>query len=53
MALAASANESYAELVARFPGRFRAFAALPLPMSTRPCVRSSTPWTTSVRSVSA
>ncbi|WP_234322087.1 amidohydrolase family protein [Streptomyces sp. NRRL B-24720] len=31
VALAASANESYAELVARFPGRFRAFAALPLP----------------------
>ncbi|MET8405430.1 amidohydrolase family protein [Streptomyces sp900116325] len=31
VALAASANESYAELVARFPGRFRTFAALPLP----------------------
>ncbi|MFI5634053.1 amidohydrolase family protein [Streptomyces sp. NPDC051664] len=31
VALAASANESYAELVARFPRRFRAFAALPLP----------------------
>ncbi|MFJ7586444.1 amidohydrolase family protein [Streptomyces sp. NPDC097617] len=30
-ALARAANESYAELVARFPGRFRAFAALPLP----------------------
>ncbi|MGW1723469.1 amidohydrolase family protein [Streptomyces sp. NPDC002306] len=31
VALAATANESYAELVSRFPGRFRAFAALPLP----------------------
>ncbi|MFE5811462.1 amidohydrolase family protein [Streptomyces sp. NPDC056491] len=30
-ALARAANESYADLVARFPGRFRAFAALPLP----------------------
>lgn len=29
--LARAANESYAELVARWPGRFRAFAALPLP----------------------
>lgn len=31
VALAGAANESYAELVARFPGRFRIFAALPLP----------------------
>lgn len=31
VALARSVNESYAELVARWPGRFRAFAALPLP----------------------
>ncbi|MFE5558169.1 amidohydrolase family protein [Streptomyces sp. NPDC056544] len=31
VALARAANDSYAELVARFPGRFRAFAALPLP----------------------
>ncbi|MFG2476165.1 amidohydrolase family protein [Streptomyces fagopyri] len=31
VALAEAANDSYAELVARFPGRFRAFAALPLP----------------------
>ncbi|WP_326827250.1 amidohydrolase family protein [Streptomyces sp. NBC_01751] len=31
VALAGAANESYAELVARFPRRFRAFAALPLP----------------------
>ncbi|WP_406424309.1 amidohydrolase family protein [Streptomyces sp. NBC_01589] len=31
VALAGAANESYAELVARFPGRSRAFAALPLP----------------------
>ncbi|MFF3057335.1 amidohydrolase family protein [Streptomyces sp. NPDC057909] len=31
VALAGVANESYAELVARVPGRFRAFAALPLP----------------------
>ncbi|MFD9223715.1 hypothetical protein ACFWDI_27820 [Streptomyces sp. NPDC060064] len=54
VALARAANESYAELVARFPGG----ASGPSPrcpslMSTRPCVRSSTPWTTSVRSVSA
>jgi aminocarboxymuconate-semialdehyde decarboxylase len=31
VAVAGAANEMYAELVARFPGRFRAFAALPLP----------------------
>ncbi|MFG2369103.1 amidohydrolase family protein [Streptomyces mirabilis] len=31
VALAGAANESYAELAARFPGRFRIFAALPLP----------------------
>ncbi|MFI8388891.1 amidohydrolase family protein [Streptomyces sp. NPDC085540] len=31
VALARAANDSYAELAARFPGRFRAFAALPLP----------------------
>ncbi|MFD9478558.1 MULTISPECIES: amidohydrolase family protein [Streptomyces] len=31
VALARAANDAYAELVARFPGRFRAFAALPLP----------------------
>ncbi|MGW6710064.1 amidohydrolase family protein [Streptomyces sp. NPDC054956] len=31
VALARTANESYAELVARWPERFRAFAALPLP----------------------
>ncbi|MFF4423125.1 amidohydrolase family protein [Streptomyces sp. NPDC001549] len=31
MAPARAANDAYAELVARFPGRFRAFAALPLP----------------------
>ncbi|MDD9375287.1 amidohydrolase family protein [Streptomyces sp. ZAF1911] len=29
--LARAVNESYAELVAHWPGRFRAFAALPLP----------------------
>ncbi|MBT2450233.1 amidohydrolase [Streptomyces sp. ISL-43] len=31
VALAREVNETYAELVARWPGRFRAFAALPLP----------------------
>ncbi|MER6257474.1 amidohydrolase family protein [Streptomyces sp. NPDC001584] len=31
VALARAANDAYAELEARFPGRFRAFAALPLP----------------------
>ncbi|WP_329294358.1 amidohydrolase family protein [Streptomyces sp. NBC_01455] len=31
VALAEAANDSYAELVARFPDRFLAFAALPLP----------------------
>lgn len=31
VAPAGAANESYAQLVARFPERFRAFAALPLP----------------------
>ncbi|MFF1336986.1 amidohydrolase family protein [Streptomyces sp. NPDC058290] len=31
VAVARTANEAYAELVARHPGRFRAFAALPLP----------------------
>ncbi|MFF0758700.1 amidohydrolase family protein [Streptomyces sp. NPDC003737] len=31
VASAGAANNTYAELVARFPGRFRAFAALPLP----------------------
>ncbi|MFF4428298.1 amidohydrolase family protein [Streptomyces sp. NPDC001513] len=31
VAVARAANDAYAELVARFPGRFRAFAALPLP----------------------
>ncbi|MER6315856.1 amidohydrolase family protein [Streptomyces sp. NPDC001581] len=31
VAVARAGNDAYAELVARFPGRFRAFAALPLP----------------------
>ncbi|MFK0046114.1 amidohydrolase family protein [Streptomyces sp. NPDC090741] len=31
VALAREANDAYAELVTRFPGRFRAFAAIPLP----------------------
>ncbi|WP_392870529.1 hypothetical protein [Streptomyces sp. LN499] len=53
VALASSANESYADWWPASPGASGRSPRCPSPMSTRPCVRSSTPWTTSVRSVSA
>jgi aminocarboxymuconate-semialdehyde decarboxylase len=53
VAPAGAANESYAQLVARFPERLRPSPHCPCPMPTRPCKNSPAPSTASGRSVSA